>query len=280
MHPTDEQLNRPGGLAERLYSMRKAAGLTGDRMAKNLSWPRSKISKVENGRQMPSPSDIRAWTEQCGFPAETQDLLDLLSDIQAVHRQWQMKLRRGQDTIQEDLDRRTREAHHIREAQILLIPGLLQTGGYARSIMTEVAAVYGTRGEDVEASVTARMKRQEVLYDQAKTFQFVTTQAALHTLVCPPQVMLGQLDRLLSVGLDNVTLGIIPLDTKLEITPLHGFLMLDNQASIETYGAEITAGEDESAAYGRIFDKLMAEALTGDDARQLMMEAARALREK
>ena len=39
--------------------MRKAAGLTGDRMAEDLCWPRSKISKIENGRQMPSAEDIR-----------------------------------------------------------------------------------------------------------------------------------------------------------------------------------------------------------------------------
>ena len=51
------------------------------------------------------------------------------------------------------------------------------------------------------------MHRQQVLYDTSKAFEFVFTEAALYLLPCSRQVMLGQLDRLLSLGMDNVTLG-------------------------------------------------------------------------
>ena len=276
MHPTDERLNQPGGLAERLYGMRKAAGLTGDRMAEDLGWPRSKISKIENGRQMPSAEDIRAWTAECGHPEAADDLLGLLADVQAVHRRWRTQLRRGHARVQEDLDRRTREAKHVRSAQVLIMPGLIQTAGYARSILAQIAPAYGT--QDLEETVAARMRRQEVLYDTDKTFEFVITEAALRMLVVPAQVMLGQLDRLLSMGLSNVTLGIIPMGVELDMAPVHGFLMLDDAAIVETYDEESEAGEEESAAYGRIFDRLMAEAVTGDEARQLITSAAADLR--
>src|SRR6185437_14379074 len=63
LQPTREWLNRPGGLAERLQRMRKAAGLTGDQLAVRLGWTRAKVPKIENGRQMPTEADIKAWAE-------------------------------------------------------------------------------------------------------------------------------------------------------------------------------------------------------------------------
>ena len=183
MHPTDERLNQPGGLAERLYAMRKAAGLTGDRMAEDLGWPRSKISKIENGRQMPTADDIRTWAAECGHPEAADDLLDLLADVQAVHRRWRTRLRRGHAAVQEDLDRRARQAKRIRSAEVLIMPGLIQTAGYARSILAQAGAAYGRR--DLEETVAARMRRQEILYDADKTFEFVITEAALRMLVVP-----------------------------------------------------------------------------------------------
>ena len=63
MHPADARLTRPGGLAERLFRMRKSAGLTGDTLAAELGWGektgRTKVSKIENGKQVPSADDIR-----------------------------------------------------------------------------------------------------------------------------------------------------------------------------------------------------------------------------
>ena len=142
--------------------------------------------------------------------------------------------------------------------------------------MTQVANLWGTT--DVDSAVEARMRRQEALYDRSKTFEFVITEAALRLLPCPPQVMLGQLDRLLSLDLDNVTLGIIPLGVELAVVPYTDFLMLDDQAIVENSGAEDKIGEDESAVYARIFDELMAEAVTGDEARRLIAAAAADLR--
>lgn len=281
MHPADERLNRPGGLAERLFRLRKTAGLTGDQLAARLGWSektgRTKVSKIENGRQQPSAEDIRDWTAATGHPEQAPELLELLADVQTVHTRWRRRLRGGQAAIQEDISRRTQAAKRIRNAEIALIPGLLQTSGYARAIITQVSAVYGTN--DIGAAVQARMRRQDVLYDQSKIFEFVITEAALRLLPCPLQVMLGQLDRLMSLGLDNVTLGIIPFGTELPLVPFSSFLLLDDDLTVETWAAkdEDRAG-DESAVHHRVFDRLMTEAVTGDEARRLIAEAANDLR--
>lgn len=278
MHPTSERLLQPGGLVERLSAMRRAAGLNGAQIAAQLGWAPSKVSKIENGNQTPKAGDIRAWALACGHPEATDDLLDLLASVQTVSRRWKQRARGGLAAIQADYDRRTRTAKRIRNAEILIVPGLLQTAGYARTLLSRDAALYGTR--DTDEAVAARMRRQDVLYDTGKTFEFVITEAALRTLIVPAQVMLGQLDRLLSMGLGNVTLGIIPMGVELDTMPVGGLLVLDDAAIVETCGEEREAGEEESAEYGRTFDRLLAEAVTGDEARRLITAAAADLREK
>ena len=119
-----------------------------------------------------------------------------------------------------------------------------------------------------------------VAVEGAKTFEFVITEAALRFMPCPARVMLGQLDRLLSLDMDNLTLGIIPMGAQLSMTPVHGFLIIDDVALVETYHKEDEVREPEVAIYQQIFGRLMAEAATGEQARRLITTAADALRGK
>jgi transcriptional regulator with XRE-family HTH domain len=279
LRPTGEWLNQPGGLAERLVRMRKAAGLTGDRLAALLEWPRSKVPKIENGRQMPTDADIRAWAEATGAQDEIPDLLDILSDAQAVHRQWRHQLRGGHAALQAEFDALVRDAKRVRNFEIVFIPGLLQTPDYARYRALEAVRLQGTAPERVEETVRARMERQGVLYDQSKTFEFVITEAAFRLLPCPRPVMLGQLDRLMTAStLANVTLGIVPFDTELAVMPMLGFLAADDLTVVETFTSSDTLRGQESAKYSQIFEELLAEAVTGEEARRLIATAAEALR--
>jgi transcriptional regulator with XRE-family HTH domain len=281
VHPADRRLSQPGGLAARLYLLRQDAGLTGDQLAAALGWGektgRTKVSKIENGRQLPSADEIRSWVAACGHPEALGELLGMLADVQAVHRSWRGRLRHGNAAVQDDYDRRARAAKRFRNSAPLVIPSLVQTAGYARAILTQVARLWGT--EDVDAAVEARMRRQEILYDQSRTFEFVITEAALRLPPCQLQVMAGQLDRLLSLDLDNVTLGIIPMGVPLAVVPFSDFLLLDDRAIVESHGSEDEVGEEESAVYERIFAELMAEAVTGNEARQLITRAAQDLRQ-
>jgi transcriptional regulator with XRE-family HTH domain len=280
LRPTGEWLNQPGGLAERLQRLRKAAGLTGDRLAEIAGWPRSKVPKIENGRQMPTDADIRTWAKVCGRSDEIPELLGMLTDAQAVHRQWRHKLREGHAALQEEFDALVRGASHIRNFEVVSVPGLLQTPDYARYRALEAVRVHGAAPDGVDATVAARMRRQDVLYDTSKAFEFVVTEAAFRLLPCPVPVMLAQLDRLLTAStLSNVTLGVIPFDIELAVMPMLGFLAVDDLTVLETFTGADTLGGDESAKCRQIFKELMAEAVTGDEARRLITTAATDLRE-
>jgi transcriptional regulator with XRE-family HTH domain len=277
VHPTERKLTQPGSLPERLYRLRKGAGLNQGQLASDLGWDRTKVSKIDTGTQRPSGDDIRAWAAAASQPEAAGELLDLLADVEAVHRTWRGRLRGGGAGVQDDYDRRVRAAKRIRAVSPLVIPGLLQTAAYARAIMTQVQETWGAI--DVDASVEARLRRQEALYDQSRAFEFVTTEAALRMPPCPPQVMLGQMDRLMSLDLDNVTLGIIPIGVQMPVVPQNGFMLLDDVAIAEGHGGEDTLGEQESAVYARVFERLMSVAATGEGARRLIAAAAASLRE-
>jgi transcriptional regulator with XRE-family HTH domain len=257
VRPASEQLTQPGGLAERLTALRSAAGLKAVELAESLGWARSKVSKIENGKQVPSTADIRDWAAATGHPEAADELLAMLRQVQEVHTRWRRRLRDGGTaSVQQDIDDLTRGAAHVRNLEVAVIPGLLQTGGYVRGIVGQVAAVYGSM--DVEAAVAARMKRQEVLYEPGRQFEFVFTEAALRMPPCPRGAMLGQLDRLMAMDMANVTLGIIPMGSELAMSPYNTFLLLDDLLVVESYGYEDRVGGDLAQTHARIFDMLMA----------------------
>jgi transcriptional regulator with XRE-family HTH domain len=279
LRPTGEWLNQPGGLAERLQRLRRSAGLTGEQLARQLGWPKSKVPKLENGRQMPSDADIAAWAGATGHPEAVPELLDLLSDAQAVHRQWRHQLRGGHAALQAEFDALVRGAKVIRNFEIAFIPGLLQTPDYARYRALEAVRVHGAQAEGVDGTVRTRMERAQVLYDTGKTFEFVITEAAFRLLPCPRPVMLAQLDRLMTAStLGNVALGIIPFDVELPVMPMVGFLSVDDLTIVETFTSADTIRRPESDKYGQIFKNLTAESVTGDEARRLIAAAAQDLR--
>jgi Domain of unknown function (DUF5753) len=87
--------------------------------------------------------------------------------------------------------------------------------------------------------------------------------------------MTGQIDRLTGlIGMGHVAFGIIPAGVVLAVAPMLGYLMVDDVTVIETFTSSDTLTGEESAKYASIFDELMGQAVTGDDARRLLTAAA------
>ena len=230
---------------------------------------------------MPTPQDVREWARICQIPQDqAAELLDLLSGVGAEHRRWQHRRRGGQADLQNDMDTLIRGATRVRNFEPFVIPGLLQTAPYAQSRFEANAQVWGFPAGDVEGSVAARMHRQDVLLEPGRTFELIILDLALRPLLCPPDVMLGQLDRLLSVaGLPGVTLGIVPILPRLPVPPLSGFLLLDDEfVVVETFGSSVRVVAEEAATYVRVMGALRDAALTGDAARRMILNAAEDIR--
>lgn len=266
-------------LGKRLRELRSAAGLSGRQLAESLSWPPSKVSKLENGRQTPTDDDIRDWTRATDSEGDAEGLLASLHTLEIQHAEWQRQLRVGLKPHQQeiaDLDAQTRL---FRAFESTFIPGLLQTAEYARYRFAQSITVFKVRN-DIDEAVTARVQRQNILYRPDKRFHFVLTEAALRYRLCPPEIMLGQLDRLISFSqLPNVKLGIIGFETAYVVAPAHGFWILDNErVMVETFSAELNLAQpQEIGLYTGVFESLAAVASYGRSARGIINRLAESL---
>jgi len=259
-------------LALRLRELRQAANLTGRQLAEALSWPASKISKLENGRQTPTDDDIVAWTRWTDSEAEAEALLASLHTLELQHAEWQRQIKMGLRPHQQEIAELDAKTRLFRAFESTFIPGLLQTAEYARARFAQSISVFKVK-DDVNAAVQARIKRQEILYRPDKRFHFVLTEAALRYRLCSPEVMLGQLDRLVSFSaLTNVRLGIIGFETSYVVAPAHGFWLLDDdRVMVETFSAELNLAQpQEIALYRMIFDQLAGVASYGRAARGII----------
>lgn len=259
-------------LGLRLRELRQAAALTGRQLAELLSWPASKVSKLENGRQTPTDDDIIAWTRSTGSEREAEALIASLHTLEIQHVEWQRRMRAGLRPHQQEIARLDARTRYFRAFEPTFIPGLLQTAGYAQVRFTQSVGVLGVPN-DINDAVQARVKRQEILYRTDKRFHFVLTEAALRYRLCAPEIMLGQLDRLVSFSaLPNVRLGIVGFETAYKVAPAHGFWILDNErVMVETFSAELNlAQSQEIELYSRIFAALAEVASYGRAARAII----------
>ena len=260
-------------LGLRLRELRRQAGLTGSRLAASLSWPASKVSKLENGRQTPTDDDIVAWTGATGASAEAEALLASLHTLETQHAEWRRVLQRGLSPVQRELADFEEKTKLFRVVEVTAVPGLLQTAEYARACFEESVRTHGIPN-DVDDAVRARLRRQDVLYRPDKRFHFVLTEAALRVRMCPDDAMLAQLERLVALSaLRNVELGIIGFEARYVISPRHGFWIFDEDlVSVETHSAGLhLAQPQEIELYGRVFDQLAAVASYGSEARAILL---------
>lgn len=257
-------------LGNRLRELRLSAKLSGKQLAESLSWQASKISKIENGKQTPSEDDIRAWTTATNSQHEADGLLASLRTLEVQHAEWQRVLRTGIRPRQNALAELDQQTRLFRVFEATVIPGLLQTSEYARARFAESIRILKLTN-DINDAVEGRMKRQDIFYRPDKRFHFVLTEAALRFRMCPPEVMLGQLDRLISLStLPNVRLGIIEFDTVYTASPWHGFWLYDDEkVLVETFSAGLNLAQpQEIELYATYFQELAAVASYGRAARE------------
>ena len=196
-------------LAAELRRLREAARMTCEDVAEHLECSASKISRVETGRVSVSPRDVRDMLEFYGAdPQQCDSLVQLARDSR--QKGWWHAY---SDTMQPWFATYVgleAAASEIRNFEVDLIPGLLQTADYARAVIRSgsVSAV----DEEIERGVALRMERQPLLTrDGPPQLWAVIDEAALRRRVGGDDVMRHQLDHLLELSsLPNVTIQVLP----------------------------------------------------------------------
>ncbi|GAB2452637.1 helix-turn-helix domain-containing protein [Nocardia tengchongensis] len=261
-------------LGKRLREIRRRAGLSGRELARLEGWHESKVSKYEFGKLHASDAVIRAYCKHSDAEDQLEDLLATLHAVDSAYVEWKRLLGSSLKAGQERLQRIEAEARVIRNYQPVIVTGLLQTPEYAEVMLRWVGEFHQLPG-DIDQAVAARMQRQQALYKRDKRFHFLIGEAALYTTVGDDQVMIGQLDRLLTAGsLPRVTFGIIPMTAEARVL-FNNFVLYDNRlAAEEGSTAKLTVTQPrEIALYLRAFDTLARQSVTGEPARRLIRQA-------
>ncbi|MGH3751348.1 MAG: helix-turn-helix domain-containing protein [Pseudonocardiaceae bacterium] len=170
-------------------------------------WSRSKLQRVETRSYAPQPAEVEHLAAVYEVPADETAVLVRMAREARQKGWWQSSALPKPYQTMVGLEQ---AATTVRQFELALVPGLLQTSDYARALMTTLEPA--TPIEVLENLVAARMIRQHVLTgDDPLTYQAILSEAVLHCPVGGDRVMRGQLERLLELtSQPNITVQVVP----------------------------------------------------------------------
>ncbi|MDT0321896.1 helix-turn-helix domain-containing protein [Streptomyces millisiae] len=266
----------------RLKALRDAAGMTVDEAGSKAGMSAANVSRYERGRGNVRWNQVDALCRAYGASEDDREaLIDLAKNSKVTDGWWVPYAGRLSSPMRLLLAMED-EAPRIRQYTAGVIPGLLQTMDYARSIKETPYEVLSA--DDVDSYLSMRMRRQEILGRQKPpTFQVVLDEAVIRRVVGSPEVMVGQLDHLLEQGsLPHVTIQVLPFSAGAYGAALSSFIIYGGvDPSLDVIFIETSAGSlflEEPGAreqYDRAISFLQEEALDEISSADLIAEASK-----
>ncbi len=249
--------------------------MSGRELSRRLGLSHGTVSHWETGRRIPTPEDVASLLTAAGITgAEKQRVIEL-----ARHASEPNWLTVGMPGIPQQLAGAVeceRAASSIVEWAPMGLPGLLQTGDYARAI----AAASGLPSYELEQRVVLRLARREVLTRRDPVvFHALVGEDALRDKIGTPEVMEEQLRYLLELAeRENITIQIVPPRIGWHPGIAGPFVLYDfPEAPSVVHFEHFSSGafvpdEDDVLAYRKAVDSIRAVALGQKDSTKLMAE--------
>ena len=274
-------------LRAELRRVRMDAGLTQDQVAQAMDWSLSKLIRIENGSVNISTNDLRALL---GYYEITDG--DRVAELIALgrvarERSWWTAYRELASRSALQLIEYEAAALISRNFQLSVVPGLLQTGEYARAVLTNNNPE--STPAEIDSLVNIRMRRQEVLVRaDPPQFFFILDEAVVRRLVGGMAVMRGQVQRLAEVAAQpNVTIEVVPFTAGMHAGTLGPFVIYEfpDDADEDTVYLENHEGDlihrddpEEIVAYRVRFERLRELSLGPKGSQRFLEKAAADMR--
>ncbi|MDX3535031.1 helix-turn-helix transcriptional regulator [Streptomyces sp. MB09-01] len=184
--------------AEELRILRTGSGASLRQLGERLGWDWSLFGKMEKGETLGGPEVVQALDQHYGTPGLLLALWEVAAGDQ---RQFREQYRRYMAL--------EAEAVSLWHFAVSVLPGLLQTPGYARELLTAGGMVEPELTQQVEA----RMSRREVLEGKgAPPFRTILSEAVLRSGLANEEEWRSQLEWLLDLS-DRpcLTIHLLPL---------------------------------------------------------------------
>jgi hypothetical protein len=262
---------------------REDAHLSMSAVSKLVGITKPKLGQMETGRQFQSPTDIVLLMSEYNVDRDTIDSLVALTE-RAEEAAWATSSAHAVPNWFRIYLGLERIATHVFSFEPLLVPGLLQTESYARSVATSSLFV---RMPDVDRVVAVRMARGRRLIDPANPLRLhaVTTEAALRLRVSDAATHRAQLDHLCALAQrPNVTIQLLPPESGYHDAHRGHFGLLDfnevrSLAYTETIdGALYVQDPDQVHHCSLVVDQLKRLALPADRTVDLIAAVASDIR--
>jgi len=267
-------------LGAELRRLRETAGVNPVEAAAALDVTDSTIYRIERGSTGVKPRDVTALLQLYGVTdSETIRSLSQLAK-EGKQRGWWARYRGSITAQYANLVGIEAVADELWTYNAMVIPGLLQTEGYARALFQ--GAVEPASPEQVEQRVELRIKRQERLYgEEPLRLSSVIDESVIRRRYGGPHVMRRQLQRLIETAqTHNVTLSVVPFDSGAHPGAVTGFILPrvsdfpQKIAYVENLSGDIWHEGEDAELYYAMHEHLRTASLSADDSVRLIASVA------
>jgi transcriptional regulator with XRE-family HTH domain len=263
-------------LGAELRRLRNGAGLHLDHVAAQLHCSTSKISRLETGKGIPKPADVRELIKIYEVAADTER--DMLMRLVRESRTegWWASYMDGVAPERFFLDAPGRyaaletDAVGLRGFDLSVLHGLLQTEDYSRAVLS--GQLPRRSRQEVDQLVELRMRRQEALYRPSPLrLDMVIDESVLARTVGSRALMAAQMRRLLELmELPTVSIRLFPFEAGVDRAHMGHFVILDipdDLGSTVVYseghaGESFLDGVSDVDVYDDVFTEVSGHALT------------------
>lgn len=193
-------------------------------IAEALGWSESKLSRIETGKGAIKTREIEDLLDVLGADDGTRRMvMELIRE--ARRPGWWHRYSDSMPSWFETFVSMESEATVIREFEMRMIPGLVQTADYARAIFGVSPQMVPS--DEIEKQVELRMARQDRLRgDRPPNYWLVLDEGVLRRPIGKREVMAKQLDQLAEFAqLPHVTLQILPFSAGAHMALAGPFVM-------------------------------------------------------
>lgn len=268
-------------LGNALRKVRKERGLTMREFAVQLRRDESILSRWETGATSPTPDQVAQYLTKLNVTGELYDeIIGLAYGVE--NSNWVATTNPEQRQQLAALLDFEHNARAITTVSPLLIPGILQTTDYIKSMMSSD----GVSSGELATRVTVRIGRREVIAREQNPVKLVALigQAAIYDMIAGRDVMIAQLKYLIDrSSLPNVNIHVIPFNVGWH--PAHAgpfsLIQMDSPKPVvfvENRQSGLIFHEDDDVyAYQRAAEKVQSVSLSSEDSLKFIADFAERL---
>ncbi|MFJ9946266.1 helix-turn-helix domain-containing protein [Kitasatospora sp. NPDC091207] len=286
MPPRRNPSLRQRRLGAELRKIREAAALRGPQLARILDIDVSQISQMESGRIGVSRQRLRAIANAC--KCLNDPLIDALGNMTQDRTKGWWEEYRGllPSTFLESAEHEDFAAGTLKVWMSVFIPGLLQTGDYAKGMFSRTIPRLTIHEIDLRAAFRTQ-RRTVLLRSPQKKLEAYIHESSLLTRFGGTDVLRDQLLRMIDDSLqDNISIRVVPFDVHTHPGPIESIIYSFGEVpELDTVEMESSRGPiffdapSELESYRTIFDRIERAALSEEESRNMIQDIARNLKD-